>query len=55
MRARKNAKTFCAKKHTLSPPKNRIQRSAMSRPRLIALLLALATLVVYLPVAQHVS
>src|SRR5712671_3582075 len=33
--------------------KNRIQRSAMSRPRLMALLLALTTLLVYLPVGTH--
>ena len=39
-------------KQTLSAPENRIQKSAMSRPRLIALLLALATLLVYLPVTR---
>jgi tetratricopeptide (TPR) repeat protein len=37
---------------SLPRPKNCLQRSAMSRPRLIALLLALATLLVYLPVVR---
>jgi protein O-mannosyl-transferase len=43
---------FLREKQTLSAPQNRIQKTAMSRPRLIALLLALATLLVYLPVTR---
>jgi tetratricopeptide (TPR) repeat protein len=39
-------------KQTLSAREIRIQKSAMSRPRLIALLLALATLLVYLPATR---
>jgi protein O-mannosyl-transferase len=50
--ARKNCQAFLREKQTLSAPRNRIQKSAMSRPRLIALLLALATLLVYLPVTH---
>src|SRR5262249_46595414 len=37
----------------LSAPQNRIQKAPMSRSRLIALLLALVTLLVYLPVTHH--
>jgi tetratricopeptide (TPR) repeat protein len=44
---------FLREKQTLSAPQNRLQKSAMSRPRLVALLLALITLVVYLPVGTH--
>jgi protein O-mannosyl-transferase len=43
---------FLREKQTLSVPQNRIQKTAMSRPRFIALLLALATLLVYLPVTR---
>jgi protein O-mannosyl-transferase len=43
---------FLREKQTLSASRNRIQKSAMSRPRLIALLLALTTMVVYLPVVH---
>jgi protein O-mannosyl-transferase len=39
-------------KQTLSAWENRLQNSLMSRPRLIALLLALTTLLVYLPVVR---
>jgi protein O-mannosyl-transferase len=49
---RKFFQAFLRKKQTLSAPENRIQKNAMSRPRLIALLLALTTLLVYLPVTQ---
>jgi tetratricopeptide (TPR) repeat protein len=38
---------------TLPRPKNRLQIWPMSRPRLIALLLAFATLVIFLPVGSH--
>jgi hypothetical protein len=41
------------KKQTLFTENNRIQHGAVSRPRLIALLLALATLVIYLPVTHY--
>jgi tetratricopeptide (TPR) repeat protein len=43
---------FLREKQTLSASRNRIQKSAMSRPRLIVLLLALTTIVVYLPVVH---
>src|SRR5260370_6706964 len=39
-------------KHALPASKNCLQRSAMSRPRLIALLLALTRLLAYLPVTR---
>jgi tetratricopeptide (TPR) repeat protein len=41
------------KKQTFSAPENRIQNAPMSRPRLIALLLALVTLLVYLPATHY--
>ncbi|MGD1087148.1 MAG: tetratricopeptide repeat protein [Verrucomicrobiota bacterium] len=37
----------------MSAPEKLLQSNAMSRPRLVALLLALVTLVVYLPVGTH--
>jgi tetratricopeptide (TPR) repeat protein len=49
---RKNCQAFLREKQTLSAPENRIQNAPMSRSRLIALLLALTTLVVYLPVTR---
>jgi protein O-mannosyl-transferase len=50
----KNCNAFLAEKSPVLPrAKNRLQRSPMLRPRLIGLLLALATLLVYLPVAGH--
>jgi protein O-mannosyl-transferase len=50
--SKKKCQVFLREKQTLSAPQNRLQRNAMSRPRLIALLLALATLLVYLPVTR---
>ena len=41
---------FARKTNFVRARENRIQSGPMSRPRLIALLLALATLLVYLPV-----
>jgi tetratricopeptide (TPR) repeat protein len=53
IRRRKNFQAFLRKKQTLSAPENRIQNAPMTRPRLIALLLALTTLLVYLPVTHY--
>ena len=52
IRCGKIAKPFCAKKQALSALENRLQNAAMSRPRLLALLLALITLLAYLPVTR---
>jgi tetratricopeptide (TPR) repeat protein len=48
----KKCQAFFREKQTLSALRNRIQKTAMSRPRLIALLLALTTLLAYLPVTR---
>jgi protein O-mannosyl-transferase len=50
--ARKNCQAFLREKQTLSAPRNRLQNAPMSCPRLIALLLALVTLLAYLPVTR---
>jgi tetratricopeptide (TPR) repeat protein len=53
IRRGKIAKPFCAKNKLCARRKNRLQNAPMSRPRLIALLLALGTLLAYMPAANH--
>jgi tetratricopeptide (TPR) repeat protein len=52
-RRRKKCNAFLRKNKLCPRRKNRLQNAPMSRPRLIALLLALATLVAYLPVGTY--
>jgi protein O-mannosyl-transferase len=51
--APKNCQAFLREKQTLFAIKKSLQNAAMSRPRLIALLLAFGTLLVYMPAANH--
>jgi protein O-mannosyl-transferase len=51
--ARENAKPFCAKNKPLSASQKSLKKNPVSRPRLIALLLALTTLLAYLPATHN--
>jgi len=51
--ARKNCQAFLREKQTLCAPEKSLTKYAMSRPRLVGLLLAFVTLLAYLPAAHH--